>query len=341
MAKKTKLPKDTGVYLAELQSLLADFAKELSRPDLRERVRALVPSFEAIRKLGVSLMPESANDAARDRVLSYFRKYPQTVLDGDELMVISGIGEWARRVRELRVEDGWLINTGTTYRELALDLEDNESAAIVDQLKRDLGFDPFSMRPDQYVLASDVQDRDAAFRWRQLNKIRKSGGSVRDKVLEYLKLNVGMPVSGEELRYLSPRTTEWARRVRELRTEYGWAVASRMSGRPDLAVGVYVLEHDRQARPNDRKINDAVRVNVLNRDNHKCRVCGWDYSQKKPGDPRNFLELHHLLHHVKGGQNTEDNLITLCNTHHDEVHSDAAAEKRVEDIMSKILAHEM
>ncbi|MGO8089607.1 HNH endonuclease [Rhizobium leguminosarum] len=333
MPRKSKQPKDSQEYLSELQQLLADFAKELSRPDLRERVRALIPSFDKIRALGVSLMPGHVDAGARDRILAYFMKYPRTVIDGDELMVVSGIGEWARRVRELRVEFGWPINSGATYKEMAADLRsDGENDAFA-ELERDLGVNPLLLKPEQYVLTSATQDRDAAYRWNVLNTIRKSDDSVRDKILTYLKQNVGKPVLGEELRYLSPSKTEWARRVRELRTEYGWSVASRMSGRPDLDVGVYILEHEHQARENDRKIKDPVRVNVLQRDGHKCRVCQWSYKDRQYGDPRQFLELHHIEHHAKGGANEMDNLITLCNVHHDEVHADPEAEKRVEGLL--------
>ncbi|MEB2846805.1 HNH endonuclease [Endobacterium cereale] len=333
MSRKPKQLSSSDI-LAELQSLLEDFSEVLDRPDIRERVQALVPSVDKLRALGVSLMPEHVNAGARDRILAYFRKYPRTVIDGDELMVVSGIGEWARRVRELRVEFGWRINSGTTYKEMAADLaKDGETEALA-SLATDLDFDPLEMRPDQYVLTSDAHDRDAAYRWRVLNSIRKSKESVRDKILSYLKHNVGKPVLGEELRYLSP-SSEWARRVRELRTEYGWAVASRMTGRPDLDVGVYVLEHERQARLNDRKIPDPVRVNVLRRDNYRCCVCDWSYSDRQPHDPRQFLELHHLEHHAKGGANVEKNLITLCNVHHDEVHRDKAATERVEEMASK------
>lgn len=34
-------------------------------------------------------------------------------------------------------------------------------------------------------------------------------------------------------------------------------------------------------------------------------------SAKKPSDPRSLLELHHIEHHVDG-ENTVENLITLC-----------------------------
>lgn len=35
---------------------------------------------------------------------------------------------------------------------------------------------------------------------------------------------------------------------------------------------------------------------------------------------RNRLELHHIVNHVKKGKNSADNLVTLCNVHHDLIH---------------------
>ena len=135
--------------------------------------------------------------------------------------------------------------------------------------------------------------------------------------------NVGRPVTGEELRYLAGKKSEWARRVRELRTQFGWPVKTRSSGRPDLPVGVYVLEEDRQTHEHDRVIPDSVRGAVLSRDRYRCvnPACSWDRSKLHPDDRRTMLELHHVHEHVLGGQNTADNLMTLCNVCHDEVHA--------------------
>lgn len=127
-------------------------------------------------------------------------------------------------------------------------------------------------------------------------------------------------MTGEELRYLANDSKEWARRTRELRTEDGWPIATKNSGRPELEVGAYLLEEDRQAEVHDRKIPDPVRVAVLERDHHACRHCHWSHARKIANDPRTFLELHHIEHHADGGENTLDNLITLCNVCHDEVH---------------------
>jgi hypothetical protein len=299
--------------------LLINFKSELNGNDLREKVRALIPSVYALRDFGSSLMPEGPELGARDRIITYLLKYPQRVIDGDELMVVSGIGEWARRLRELRVEFGWWINSGQTFRDIA---GDGEEQGEIQSLAEMLDIDPSTIRPDQYVLLSTEQDREAAHRWNVLNNIKKTRKSVTEKLLEYLRANVGRPVTGEELRYLAGNKSEWARRTRELRTQSGWPLKTRSSGRPDLPVGVYVLEADRQTETHDRQIPDLVRVAVLKRDSYQCVNCGWNRTMLAPDDPRTILELHHHLRaHVEGGENTVENLITLCNVCHDAVHA--------------------
>ena len=142
-----------------------------------------------------------------------------------------------------------------------------------------------------------------------------------EKINERYKCkNVGTPVTGEELSYLAGNTKEWARRVRELRTEDGWPIATKNTGRNDLPVGVYVLEEDRQAYEHDRIIPDPIRVAVLERDGFKCTCCGWSRDKLNRDDPRKMLELHHKQQHKDGGENTIENLITLCNVCHDDVH---------------------
>lgn len=85
-------------------------------------------------------------------------------------------------------------------------------------------------------------------------------------------------------------------------------------------MGACLLEEDRQAEVHVRKIPDPVRVAVLERDRHACRNCCWSHVCKTANAPRTFLGLHHIEHHADGGENTLDNLITLCNACHDDVH---------------------
>lgn len=303
-----------------LVGLLTNFAEELRGADLRPKVIALIPAFHKLRDLGSSLIPENEADSARERVIAYFRRYPRTVINGDELMVVSGIAEWARRLRELRVQFGWSIFSGVTFRQMADEANESQDVLEVASIETTLGIHPSKIKPDQYVLMREDQDRRAAHRWNLLNEVRRKKASVSGKIIEYFRRNVGEEITGEELRYLAKDRNEWARRVRELRTEQGWPIVTRNSGREDLAIGVYVLEEDRQAYAHDRIIPDTVRVEVLQRDGYMCTRCGWSRTMLSRDDPRRMLELHHIKHHVDKGENTAENLITLCNVHHDEEH---------------------
>lgn len=291
----------------EVEELVRNFEAELRTGNLRSKVLALIPILHGLRNLGKSFIPTEFAAAARDRILYYLRKYPRTIINGDELLVVSGIQEYARRIRELRVQFGWSIASGVTIKEMREDEEDEVPAEFA------------GMHPSDYVLLNDAQDRDAAHRWHVANAVRKEPGAVREKILKYLRTNVGQTVTNEELRYVAGDKTEWARRVRELRTEHGWPVMTKTTGRPELGVGVYVLEADRQSPEHDRHIPDDVRRDVMRRDRYQCRKCKWSHKEWNPSDPRH-LELHHIEHHVRGGENTEGNLTTLCTVCHDRLH---------------------
>lgn len=304
------------VLRRELIDLLTGFEQRLREEDLRNQVQALVPAVYLLRDLGSSLIPQNDAESARERILYYLRRYQFKVIAGDELAVVSGISEYARRVRELRVEYGWPIYSGLTAKEMLQEEPGGEDDIFGPDITKGA---INSMDSDDYILVGE-QDRDAAHRWNLANDIRKRDSSVQNRLLEYLRANVGQPVTGEELKYIAKRAQSWPRRTRELRTEEGWPVATRNSGRPELPVGVYILEADRQASPHDRSIPDSARVEVLERDDFQCQCCGWNTSNRKDEDPRSLLEIHHIEHHAKGGSNKPANLITLCNIHHDEVH---------------------
>jgi hypothetical protein len=305
--RKERKQVDPEVVRRRVEELIRNFESELQTEELRPKVLALVPIFHSLRDLGKALIPSEYASAARDRILYYFRKYPGIVIAGDELLVVAGIQEYARRVRELRVQFGWAVASGVTIKEM----REDQDAEIQNELK--------VMKPSDYVLLNEIQDRDAAHRWNVANMIRKERGSVRDKILKYLRTNVGKAVTNEELRYVAGDKTEWARRVRELRTEFGWPVATMSTGRPDLSVGVYLLQADRQSPEHDRHIADNIRREVLRRDGYKCQECNWSHEEWNPSDPRH-LEIHHIKHHAKGGANVKENLKSLCTVCHDKIH---------------------
>lgn len=298
----------TAEIVDEIALFLTDFEKQSAETDLRTRIQAVVPIYLNVLALGPSLFSGELRAAAKARLRHYFLQYPKTILPREELAVVAGISEWARRVRELRVQEGWAIVSGLAAKEMAAEGEWALSDISTTELRK-----------DDYILVSEVQDKEAAYRWGRAKEIRNRKGSGRDRMLEYLRENVGLPVNGEELRYVA-NLSDWARRVRELRTELGWPVVTKQSGRPDLPMGVYLLEADRQSPPHDRKISDDDRLIVLRRDEYRCRRCTWSQAEYDRAAPRN-LELHHIRKHVLGGENTPNNLITLCTACHDNWHS--------------------
>lgn len=58
------------------------------------------------------------------------------------------------------------------------------------------------------------------------------------------------------------------------------------------------------------RINRHLRQAVYDRDNHRCRICGDDYK----------LVPHHLVPRRKGGKDTKENIITVCELCHLTIH---------------------
>lgn len=284
----------------EINAALSSLEEDYSGLDLRGKVLRLVDVLSRTRALNIAVVRDSGCDsrAARDRIRLYLVQYVGVVISAAELEVVAGISEYGRRIRELRVESGYSVLTGSS----------NDPEAGV------------RLRPDEYLLLRAEPDREAAHRWHIANRIRREKGAASDRLLAYLQANVGSVLTSEELSYVA-KISSWARRTRELRTEAGYAVATRNTGRPDLLMGEYVLESaQRIAEPHDRHIAQDVQEEVYSRDESRCRACGWTRDQWSRDDPR-ILELHHVQHHARGGANTADNLLVLCSVCHDEVHA--------------------
>jgi hypothetical protein len=298
----------TKDYIDRLVKLLVDFNSHLEHGDIRDKVIELLPAYKLMTTIGVSLIPDGIKIAARERILRYMLRYPGIVIQGKELLLVSGISEWARRVRELRVQFGWAIINGLTVK------------AMIDAAELELAdIDTTKLTKNNYVLISSWQDKESAYRWNMANEIRKKKVGMQEKLLLYFQENVGKRITGDELQYVA-EGSEWARRVRELRTEEGWPISTKMNGRPDLPSGVYMLEENRQIPKHDRKIKDSIRREVLSRDNFRCTKCGWNYDMQNKADTR-ILEIHHQKRHVDGGTSDAANLVTLCNVCHDLVHT--------------------
>lgn len=61
-------------------------------------------------------------------------------------------------------------------------------------------------------------------------------------------------------------------------------------------------------------VRACIREAVLARDKYRCTKCG------TYGTNKNKLTMHHVIYRSKGGKDTLDNLITLCESCHRELH---------------------
>jgi hypothetical protein len=287
---------------ASIEDKLRVFGADFAGLNLRGKVLRLVEILATTRKLNIAVVRASGCDAgdARERIRLYLIQHVGITLDAKELEVVSGISEYGRRIRELRVQDGYRVLSGKS--------NDPESG--------------LTLKPTEYVLIRAEPDLLAARRWHIANRIRrdKSGGA-KQRILIYLKENVNQVVTSEELAYVARNAKEFGRRTRELRTEEGYYVATRFTGRPDLRSGEYVLESlERIAEPHDRHIPAEIQEEVYARDHNTCRSCDWNREKWSRDDPR-FLELHHIQEHANRGANIAANLLVLCNVCHDKVHA--------------------
>jgi hypothetical protein len=294
---KLRRAKDEIIHSASQKLDSLNIHPPASPEELRARVCSFVELARDGKELALfhvkALLPY---DSGAERILGYLRMFVGIEIEGEELEVVSGISEYARRVREWRVQFGWPIkHTGS-----------------------------------RYILERDEPDGAKAELWHTVNTIRRSDASARDKMLALFQaLPIGQPVSTLQLRYVTDNKD--MRRVRELRTEYGWRIMTKNTGMPELKTDQYVLVDPEPMAEHDRHIDVETVVKVLQRDKNRCKKCGWHPDQRVSGDPRQYIELHHINWHSEGGTNETGNLATLCNVHHRKVHTlklDASAFKQ-------------
>lgn len=126
--------------------------------------------------------------------------------------------------------------------------------------------------------------------------------SARKLILEFLLANVGRIVDGRELRDAGKGITEWARRVRELRDEFGYKIQSHKDS-SDLKPGQYRLISTKRVPAFSRNISKETRAVVLERNGYTCQMCGLDSNPFFPGRTVR-LTMGHIKDKSKGGTDT-------------------------------------
>ena len=140
---------------------------------------------------------------------------------------------------------------------------------------------------------------------------RKKG--ARAKLREHFLNNIGRIMNSEELREVAGGITEWARRVRELRSEEGYQIQTH-NDRGDLKPGQYILEDPMPYPAFERAISKETRAFVLDRNGFTCQMCGAVAGELHPYDLTRKTRLHigHIVDKSQGGNDDPANLRAIC-----------------------------
>ena len=103
-----------NLLISEVEENLSRYRKTCQGLSWREKVLVLVELTLSVKSLGIHTNPEAARVGARERIRLYLTQHVGVVISASELEVVSGISEYGRRIRELRVEDGYKIVTGAS-----------------------------------------------------------------------------------------------------------------------------------------------------------------------------------------------------------------------------------
>jgi hypothetical protein len=141
--------------------------------------------------------------------------------------------------------------------------------------------------------------------------------SAKDLIRKFFLENLGTVVNSEQIRSASGNTTEWARRVRELRGEERWPILTHNDSAA-LKPGEYLLK---EAPPEKkdvafaRSISTKLRAAVLDRNGFTCQMCGLTPGDLDPSTGRKVrLHIGHIVDKSLGGQDVLTNLRALCST---------------------------
>jgi HNH endonuclease len=136
---------------------------------------------------------------------------------------------------------------------------------------------------------------------------------ARSKLREHFLNNIGKIMDSDELREIAGGITEWARRVRELRSEEGYQIQTH-NDRSDLKPGQYLLEDPKPIPAFERAISKETRAFVLDRNGFICQMCGAVAGELHPYDLTRRTRLHigHIVDKSQGGTDDPPNLRAIC-----------------------------
>ena len=141
----------------------------------------------------------------------------------------------------------------------------------------------------------------------------RASKGARSLLRQHFLANLGRVLDSEELRDVAGGISEWARRVRELRTEEGYPILTH-NDRSDLRPGQYLLLTAKPEPAFERAISKETRAFVLDRNGFTRQMCGAVAGEPHPYDPGRKTRLHigHVIDKAMGGLDDAANLRAIC-----------------------------
>jgi 5-methylcytosine-specific restriction endonuclease McrA len=145
-----------------------------------------------------------------------------------------------------------------------------------------------------------------------MSKIAPKSKGSRAKLREHFIKNVGNVLNSDTLRKVAG-TSEWGRRVRELRNEEGMNIVTH-NDRSELKPGEYLLIDLKPLPAFERGISKEVRAFVLDRNGFTCQMCGAAAGELHSYDVGRKTRLHigHIIDKTMGGGDEPGNLRAIC-----------------------------
>ncbi len=145
-----------------------------------------------------------------------------------------------------------------------------------------------------------------------MNKRPAKEKGSRANLRDYFLKHVGTVLNSDTLRDVAG-TSEWGRRVRELRNEEGMNIVTH-NDRSDLKPGEYLLIDIKPLPSFERGISKETRAFVLDRNGFTCQMCGAAAGEPHPYDQGRKTRLHigHIIDKSMGGTDEPSNLRAIC-----------------------------
>jgi hypothetical protein len=158
-----------------------------------------------------------------------------------------------------------------------------------------------------------MQQQNQNLNGRNNGKWKTPRGGARGKLRVHFLANIGRVMDSEELRVVADNQSEWARRVRELRTEEGYLILTH-NDRSELKPGQYLLETAKPQPAFERAISKETRAYVLDQNGFTCQMCGAVAGEPLPYDSTRKTRLHlgHVIDKSMGGTDDPSNLRAIC-----------------------------